>query len=394
MNRVVRSVSIVVMALFAFTGVSVLAQDTTSAPIAHPENLLLFTKYPSEVIGVGEVVTLSLDLHTDIQAQIVNLSLDNIPDGWDASFRGSGHIVDSVFVQPSTDATVDLHVQPPADAAPGTYDFNVIAKSNDYQSELPVALTVEEKAPASLAFDVTLPSVRGNPSTTFRYDASLRNDGDADLTVDLSATAPPMFQVVFKSGTQEVTNVPVKANSTERLSVEVSSLVDTVPADTYPITIEAQGGDVDATTQLTAEVVGTENIALATADGRLSGDAEAGQDTSVNLVVSNSGSAAATNVKMTASQPSGWNVTFSPDQIDSIDPGGQAQVTATLHPADKALAGDYMITLRAQPDGGTSKTADYRVTVRTSTLWGIAGIGLIALAVGVVGFVVQRFGRR
>ncbi len=394
MNRVLRSVSIVMMSCFALTGAAVLAQDTTSAPVVHPENLLLFTKYPSEVIGVGEVVTMNLNLHTDTEAQIVDLSLADLPDSWGASFRGSGHIVDSVFVQPNTDATVELHLEPPADTAPGTYDFNVIAKSNDYQSEIPVALTVEEKAPASLAFDVTLPSVRGKPDTTFRYDVTLNNEGDADLTVDLSATAPPMFQVVFKSGAQEVTNVPVKANSSERLSVEVSSLVDTVPADTYPITIEAQGGDVDATTQLTAEVVGTSNIALATADGRLSGDAEAGRETSVNLVVSNSGSAAATQVKLTASQPSGWTVTFSPDQIDRIEPGGQAQVTANLQPADKALAGDYMVTLRAQPDGGTTKTADYRVTVRTSTLWGVAGIGLIALAVGVVGFVVQRFGRR
>jgi uncharacterized membrane protein len=32
--------------------------------------------------------------------------------------------------------------------------------------------------------------------------------------------------------------------------------------------------------------------------------------------------------------------------------------------------------------------------VVTSTLWGIAGIALIAVAVGVVGIAVVRFGRR
>ncbi len=40
------------------------------------------------------------------------------------------------------------------------------------------------------------------------------------------------------------------------------------------------------------------------------------------------------------------------------------------------------------------ETAEFRITVRTSTLWGVAGIALIALAVGVVGLAVVRFGRR
>jgi len=32
--------------------------------------------------------------------------------------------------------------------------------------------------------------------------------------------------------------------------------------------------------------------------------------------------------------------------------------------------------------------------VQTSTLWGLVGVVLIAVAVGVVGFAVSRFGRR
>jgi uncharacterized membrane protein len=53
-----------------------------------------------------------------------------------------------------------------------------------------------------------------------------------------------------------------------------------------------------------------------------------------------------------------------------------------------------MLTFRAQPNEGTAKSADFRITVQTSTLWGIAGIGLIAVAVVIVGLAVVRFGRR
>jgi uncharacterized membrane protein len=386
--------SLLLLALIT-TGSLVVAQDdsTTTLPTRLRE-LLLSTDYPSQIIGIGEAVTLGLNLYTDTEPQIAELELEGLPENWNATFRGGGRIVESVFVQPEEEAKVDLRVEVPADVEPGTYPFTILAHANGVESELPVAFTVEAKAPASLGVTTDLPNVRGKPSTTFRYNITLNNDGDEDLTVDLQAAAPPFFNVVFKSGSQEVTNIPVKANSTERISVEASPLLNNIAAGSYPITVTAKGGDLEATAELMAEVVGQSDITLTTMDGRLSGEAEIGADTTLTLVLQNSGSAAARGVKLTASQPSGWNVEFTPAEIEQIEPGQQAEVTAKIRPSDKALAGDYMVTFRAQPEGSTSESAEYRITVRTSTLWGIAGVGLIAVAVGVVGFAVSRFGRR
>jgi uncharacterized membrane protein len=97
---------------------------------------------------------------------------------------------------------------------------------------------------------------------------------------------------------------------------------------------------------------------------------------------------------MSATAPSGWTVSFDPKVIDQIPAGNQVQVTANLTPADKAVAGDYIVTVHAKPVDGSTKSADFRITVSTSTLWGIAGIALIAVAVGVVAMAVTRFGRR
>jgi uncharacterized membrane protein len=68
-------------------------------------------------------------------------------------------------------------------------------------------------------------------------------------------------------------------------------------------------------------------------------------------------------------------------------------VQALLTPSSKAVAGDYMVNVRASAKGDSS-AADYRVTVTTSTLWGVAGIGIIAVALLVVVGAVARFGRR
>ena len=93
-----------------------------------------------------------------------------------------------------------------------------------------------------------------------------------------------------------------------------------------------------------------------------------------------------------------WYVQQGPDN----DPDGPhfaptpdiMRLTATLKPADNAVAGDYMVTVSAQPLDSKSSSSDFRITVTTSTLWGVVGIGLIAIAVVAVGMAVARFGRR
>jgi uncharacterized membrane protein len=143
-----------------------------------------------------------------------------------------------------------------------------------------------------------------------------------------------------------------------------------------------------------AEVTGQPELNVTAPDGRLSGQAYAGDETSVKLIVENTGSAPARNVKLSASPPSGWSVTFAPEQIAEVASGQQIEVTANIQPNEQAIAGDYMVNLTAQPETGPSKAADFRITVLTSTLWGIVGVALIAVAVAVVGLAVLRFGRR
>ena len=144
---------------------------------------------------------------------------------------------------------------------------------------------------------------------------------------------------------------------------------------------------------LTLEVTGRPRISLSTPEGRLSGRATAGQETPIKLVVRNRGTAPAREVELTAFEPSGWEVNFEPKKIPEIPPGEEVTVTAKIKPSSRSLAGDYMVTLRASGKG-VSDSVDFRVTVLTSTAWGIIGVGLIAVALGVVGFSVARFGRR
>lgn len=359
-----------------------------------PQGLTIFTRYPAQMAEPGETVTLSLTMRSSgLPPQVVRLDVPDIPEGWTATFRGGGRIVQAVYVAPDNTASVDLRLEPPEGVASGTYHFVVVARGEDAEAEFPIELTVKEKLPPRLSFDVELPTLKGTPTSTFRYDATLKNEGDEDLTVNLAADAPEGFQVTFKLIGKEVTSLPLKANESKRLDIEVKPFNE-VSAGEYPITVRAQGSDIQATIALTADVTGQLKLSVTAPDGRLSGKAYAGRQTPLKLIVRNTGSAPARNVVMSASEPSGWSVEFDPKEIGEIPAGEQVEVTAKIQPAEKAVAGDYMVTIRARPEGGSSESAEFRITVLTSTLWGVVGLALIAVAVVVVGLAVVRFGRR
>ena len=91
--------------------------------------------------------------------------------------------------------------------------------------------------------------------------------------------------------------------------------------------------------------------------------------------------------------PSGWSVTFDTDTIDSIPVGESATATALITPSGNAVAGDYVITMKAKADG-VDQSIQVRTTVETSQTWGLVGIGLIVLVLLGLGIVFRRFGRR
>jgi uncharacterized membrane protein len=358
------------------------------------QGLLLFCDYPARVAELGETVTFNLTLRlTASTPQTVYLDVKGLPEGWEATFRGGGNVVRAVFVEPGKDATVSLRVVVPENVPGDTYRWTVVAHGEGVSAEFPLEVTVAAKLPPRLSLSVDLPTLRGAATTTFRYDATLKNEGDEETTVNLQASAPEGFQVSFRYMGQEVTSLPVGANESKRISIEARPYAQ-IPAGTYPIEVAALGGESEARVSLVAEVTGQPDLTITTPDERLSTQVYTGRETPVRLVVQNNGSAPALNVELSASAPSGWSVRFEPDRIQEIPVGQQVEVTMHVKPADKAVAGDYMLTVRARPQEGGYESADFRITVLTSTLWGVVGILLIAVAVAVVGWAVMRFGRR
>ena len=267
-------------------------------------------------------------------------------------------------------------------------------KGDGQSLSLPLSLTLTKTEPAKLTMEPKLPALRGTAKSAFDYQVDVKNDGQEDTTVNLLSKAPDGFQVTFKEGygSQELTSLPLKAGESKELKVSVQP-PDSAQAGQYPVEVAAAAGNISANAKLMLDITGRPTVALTGPEGRLSGDATAGQERTFTFTLQNSGSAPARDVALSATPPSGWKVAFNPEKVDDIEPGQTASVAVSMTPSQQAIAGDYMVSVRANGPGA-SDSANFRVTVRTSTLWGVTGLAIIGIAVLVLGFAVARYGRR
>ena len=377
-------------------GVSALAANTPNPDPASYKGVWISTPYPSMGVAANESVELDLTLrNSGMPPQSVALSTTGLPEKWNALFLGDGRPVNSAFVAPDSSVDVKLRISPPEGVASGTYQFQVAAASDDGgKYDLPVELKIGELLPARLALATELPQLRGSPSSTFSYDVTLINESGRETTARLDAAAPEGFRVTFKEGygSQELTSIPVKPGEKRDLKVSVEPPSD-VQAGLYKVGVQASTEDSQAQLAVALDITGRPSLALTGPEGRLSTQANAGKETELALIVENKGSAAARGIKFSSSQPNDWKVTFQPESIDELPPNQHQEVKAMLTPSAKAIAGDYMVTLRADGDGA-AESSDFRITVETSTIWGIVGLVVIAASVVVLSLAVMRFGRR
>jgi uncharacterized membrane protein len=384
------------IALLALLAMPVFSLSAQAADPPGVKGLFLLTDYPAQTVRAGEITTIRVKVNNaGLVPEPLALSLNGVPPGWKVDILGGGQPVSSVMAGVNQDVALQLRVEVPKDAKPGSQNIVLAAKGKNFeQTTLPLTLTVGTEAPAKLNLKARLPSLRGTPRSSFEYTLTVGNDSGKDLTVALSAQGPANFQTTFTEGygSNEISSIPIEAGQTKDIKVKVTPPRD-VKAGDYPVLVKVAAEGATAELRVTLQISGQGRLALSTKDGRLSGEAEVGKASPYTLVLSNDGTAPVEDVEMSGTVPSNWKVEFSPKSIPSIAPNEKKEVQVLVTPADKAIAGDYVASFRAN-GRGEQASADFRITVTTSTLWGIVGIGIIAVALLVLLGAVARFGRR
>jgi uncharacterized membrane protein len=360
------------------------------------KGLFLLTDYPAVTVRPGTASTISLRLRNyAMPPERFAISIAGVPSGWTATLLGGGQPVGAAMVSTNDSTSLQLRLDVPDNAPMGTtQNLTVTAKGEVTQLTLPIAVSLAKDLPAKLSVKAQLPSLRGTAKSSFEYQLDVKNDSGRNLVVAFSAQAPQNFETSFSEqyGSQELSSIPIEAGQSKTVKFKVRP-PGTISAKRYPVTVKASAEDTSADTVVALEITGQPKLSITGRDGVLSARAEAGKEASIPLVVNNTGTAAADEIELSSSAPSGWKITFEPKTVDRIAPGQNKEVQALVTPPEKAIAGDYAPTFTAS-SRGESESQQFRVSVATSTLWGIAGAGIIAIALLIMVGAVARFGRR
>ena len=383
--------------LLALLGVVSALALPAFAQTAKPDvkGLYLLTDYPAVSVQPGTTSTINLHLRIyGLPPERLALAISGVPKGWTATLLGGGQPVAAAMPATDDSVSLDLRLDVPKNAGTGTDTLTVTAQGGGQSVSLPLQVTLAKELPAKLALTTDLPELRGSSSSSFEYTLHVKNDSGKKMLVSLAADAPQNFDTSFTEayGSQQLTAIPVDAGKSKDVKLKVSP-PSTVDAGHYPVTVHVDADGAKASAKVALDITGQPKLALAGREGLLSANATAGRQATIPVTVMNTGTAPAENVTLSGNAPDGWKIEFNPKTIARIAPNKKQEVQALLTPSDKAIAGDYVTGMTASAKGETG-TANFRITVTTATVWGVAGVGIIGAALLIMVGAVARFGRR
>ena len=324
------------------------------------------------------------------------LSVQSLPEGWEGYISGGGGQISRIHVPNGTaSATATFQLEVPADAAEGSYQVVLAADAGGGVSDtLTLDLAVSELQVSQGDFSSEYPEQEGAAGTSFSFNATLVNNSGESRSYSLSAQTPSGWQASFKPSGEstQVASIELEPGASQGLTIAVTP-PENVEAGEYTIPCSAISGSETLNMELSITVTEKYQMDLTTPDGLLSFSAQAGADSDVTLSITNNGNVALENVNLTSTAPTGWNVSFDTPTIEVVEAGSTVEVTAHVTPSEDALTGDYVLTMRASTSE-TSDSAEFRVSVETSMVWGVVAVVILAAVLGVIGWIFRKYGRR
>lgn len=257
--------------------------------------------------------------------------------------------------------------------------------------------TTKAQSPGTAAagrssFTARLINIEAASNEVFRYNTTLHNGEARSKVVELKATLPVGWMISYRVDGSQVTSVSMDAGKTQDIAVEINATPSADP-NKYKIPVKAISGADTLVLNLEAVVKGSYGLNLTTPTGRLSEEVTAGSHLDILFVVKNSGTLPLKDIDLSSQLPANWEASFEPAKITSLEPGKSQELKARLKVPDKTIAGDYAATFTASNPNGNSP-AVFRIIVKTSLLSGWIGIVVILLSVGLVYYLIRKYGRR
>lgn len=254
------------------------------------------------------------------------------------------------------------------------------------------ARQVKPAAGTKPAFTARLMNIEAAANEVFRYNAVLQNGPGSSKIYELKAELPAGWMVTYRVEGSQVTSLNLEPGKVQDISIEINATAGADPGK-YKIPARAISSADTLVLNLEAVVKGSYGLALSTPTGRLSDEVTSGSQKEIKLVVKNSGTLPLNDLELSSQLPSNWEASFEPSKIGQLEAGKTTEVSATVRVPDKTIAGDYAATFKVSNASSTAQ-AEFRMMVKTSLLSGWIGVLVILAAIGVVYYLIRKYGRR
>jgi uncharacterized membrane protein len=236
--------------------------------------------------------------------------------------------------------------------------------------------------------------LRGASDAKFEFSVEIDSRLDQDAVFDLFSQGPEGWDVNFKPAYESkyISSVRLKGGQSSTVAVEVRPAPGSKEGE-FSVPVRVVSGTSRAEADLTVILTGTYDLEVGTATGLLSLDARQGKPANISFYVRNTGSAANNDIRFLSFKPENWKVEFSPERIESLEPGGLMQVEVVMTPYDDALVGDYSVNVRVEGEK-VHKPLEFRVTVKASSAWAFIGFAMIIMVVIGLTALFNNLGRR
>ncbi len=373
------------MLLSSLVGIITFSTLNTSAQ----NNVILYTPNTQISVPPGESIDYSIEVINKSEVvKDLKISTSGIPSSWNYTLQSGAYSIQQISVLPGEKKNLSFKVEVPLKVDKGNYNI----KLNAGTTVLPLTINVSKQGSYKTEFTTEQANMEGHSKSDFTFRSKLKNRTGEKQLYALKSAAPRGWSVTFKPNNKQATSVEIEANNTQDVSIEIKPPLS-VAAGTYKIPVSATTNLTSADLELEVVITGTYELELTTPRGLVSSNITAGDEKNIDLVVRNTGSAKLSDIKISSSKPTGWEVNFEPEEIPILDPGSSVNIKAKVKADKKAITGDYITNFIAKTPEADSKIA-FRMSVKTPLIWGWIGILIILIAIGSILYLFRKYGRR
>lgn len=259
----------------------ILTATTFNLKADEADSVKLFTPYPRVSVSPGESLDYTITvINNSSEIKTIDVSVTGIPKSWNYTLKSGTWNVKQISVMPKEKQLISLRIDVPYNVNKGIYRFNFIASG---YGTLPIEVIVTQQGSFNSEFTTDQNNLQGTPSSSFTFNATLRNRTTEKQLYAFSAYAPRGWIVTFRANYQAVTSVNVEPNANQSVTIEVKP-PERVEAGKYKIPVTASTGNSSASLELEVVITGTYGIEVSTPTGLLSTKMTAGEEKESTLL--------------------------------------------------------------------------------------------------------------